>query len=125
MEVLLQKGLDPCALLSSTYLNTLLKVSCHAQKANVLRCLLRNEKVRMMTIDNYHCKFDSALDIAASSGNAELVELMLGAGADPYAGFIAKHHLISASKFDPNIESIRLFKVSVDQTFCVRHEISM
>ena len=119
VEALLQKGADPCALLSASYLNTLLKVACEAKKVEVVRCLLRNERVRMRTIDDYHCNFDTALDIAACDRNAELVELLLGAGADPYAGFIAKHQVISASKFDPRIESITLFKVG----FYIRYDI--
>ena len=120
VELLLRKGVDPCALFSAAYLNTSLKVACYKEKVDVVRRLLSNERLRMMMIDDFYCKFHTALDIAAFIGNAQLVELLLGAGADPYAGFTAKHHLISASKFDPNIESIRLLKVSVDQTFCVR-----
>ena len=125
VEVLLLKGVDPCALVSGALLNTVLKTACCATRVEVVRCLLRNQRVRMVMLDDYHCGFQTALDIAASSGNAELVELLLGTGADPYVGFDSRHHVINGSRFDPSIESVRLFRVSLIGPFGVRHDVPM
>lgn len=76
-------------------------------------------------IDDYFCQIHTALDMAAWKGNAELVELLLGAGADPYVGFHSKYHLMCASQFDHITESIRLLEVSGNRSFCLKRDISM